>query len=163
MVQVLLQCGAFLLQVVEVTRVDFFRLWHSESNSELHSELVPSVEVAIREVRVLVLSEAFKGKNECFDFACRAASGCFDGRLVLEEEIFWVGVSVELRENSGVEAWRPRELFELCREGRGEALLRTKLMLYHVLSFLFIRVLPFFDENGLLEKPMRLRCLLYSF
>ena len=110
-----------------------------------------------------MLSEALKRKDECFDFACRAASGCFDGRFILEETIFWVGVSVELWENSRVEAWRPRELFELCRVGRGEALPRTKLMLHHVLSFLFVRVLPFFDENGLLEKPMRLRHLLYSF
>ena len=83
--------------------------------------------------------------------------------LVLEEEIFWVGVFVELREDSWVETWRPRELFELCRKRRGEALLWSKLMLHHVLSFLFVRVLPFFDEDGLLEKPVRLRHLLHGF
>ena len=80
----------------------------------------------------------------------------------VEEEIFWVRVSIVLRENSWVEAWRPRELFELCQEGRGEASLRTKLMLQHVLSILFVRILPFFDENGMLEKPVRLRRLLHS-
>ena len=51
-----------------------------------------------------MLSEALQRKNEYFDLASRAASGCFDGRFVLEEEIFWVGVSVELQENSWVEA-----------------------------------------------------------
>ena len=58
MVQVLLQGGAFMFQVVEVTRVDFFRLRRSESSSELSSELVPSVDVTIWEVGVPVLSEA---------------------------------------------------------------------------------------------------------
>ena len=104
MVQVLLQCGAFLLQVVEVTRVDFFRLRRSESSSELPSELVPSVDVTIWEVGVPVLSEALQRENECFDLASRAASGCFDGRFVLEEKVFWVGIPIELRENGGVEA-----------------------------------------------------------
>ena len=112
-----------MLQVVEVTRVDLFRLWRSESGSELPSELVPSVDVTIREVGVPVVREALQRKDECFDLASRAASGRFDGRFVLEEEIFWVGVSVELRKNSWVEPWRPRELFELCRERCGEALL----------------------------------------
>ena len=51
-----------------------------------------------------MLSEALEREDKRFDFACRAASGCFDGRFVLEEEIIWVGVSIELRENSGVEA-----------------------------------------------------------
>ena len=36
-----------LLQIVEVTRIDFFRLWHSEGSSELPSELVSSVDVTI--------------------------------------------------------------------------------------------------------------------
>ena len=49
-VQVLLQGGPFLLQVVEVTRVDFFRLRRSESSSELPSELVPGVDMTIWEV-----------------------------------------------------------------------------------------------------------------
>jgi len=61
-----------------------------------------------------MLREAFQRKNECFDLASWASSGCFNGRFVLEEEIFWVGFSVELWENSWVEAWRPREFFELC-------------------------------------------------
>ena len=110
-----------------------------------------------------MLSEALKRKDECFDFACRAASGCFDGRFILEEKIFWVGVFVELWENSGVEAWRPRELFELCGQRRAEALLRSKLMWHHVLAFLFVRVLFFFNDNGLLAEPMGLRHLLHGF
>ena len=69
-----------------------------------------------------MLCEALQQEDECFDFACRSTSGCFDGRFVLEEEIFWVGVSVELWKNSWVEAWSPRELFELYRKRRGEAL-----------------------------------------
>ena len=109
-----------------------------------------------------MLSEALERKDNRFDFACRAASECFDGRFVLVEEIFCIGVSIELRENSGVEVWRPRELFEFCRERRGEALLWSKLMMHHVLSFLFVRVLLFFDEDGLLEKPARLRRLLHG-
>ena len=80
----------------------------------------------------------------------------------LRRKSFWVGVSVELRENSGVEAWRTRELFELCGERRGEALLRSKLMWHHVLAFLFVRVL-FFNENGLLAKSLGLRRLLHGF
>ena len=110
-----------------------------------------------------MLSEALEREDKRFDFACRAASGCFDCRFVLEEEIFWVGFSIELRENGGVESWRPRELFEFCQKRHGEALLQSKLMLHHVLSFLFIRVLPFFDEDGLLEKHVRLRRLLHGF
>ena len=109
-----------------------------------------------------MLSEAFEREDKRFDFACRAASGCFDCRFVLEEEIFWVGFAIELRENGGVESGRPRELFEFCRERRGEALLWSKLMMHRVLSFLFIRVLLFFDEDGLLEKPARLRRLLHG-
>ena len=58
------------------------------------------MDVTIREVGVLVVREALQRKDECFDLARRAASGCFDGRFVLEEEIFWVGVTVKLRENS---------------------------------------------------------------
>ena len=85
-----------------------------------------------------MLSEALQREDKRFDFACRAASGCFDGRFVLEEEIFWVGVPIELRENGGVEAWRPRELFELYGERRGEALLWAKLMWHPVLAFLFV-------------------------
>ena len=96
------------------------------------------MDVATWEVGVLVLSEAFERKNEYFDFAYRAASGCFDGRFVLEEEIFWVGVSVELWKNSWVEAWRPQELFELCRERRGEALLRPVLMRHFIFTLLFV-------------------------
>ena len=61
-----------------------------------------------------MLSEALERKDNRLDFACQAASGCFDGHFVLEEEIFWIGVSIELRENSGVEAWRP--LRTLLRE-----------------------------------------------
>ena len=61
-----------------------------------------------------MLSETLEKKDNRFEFACQAASGCFDGRFVLEEEIFWIGVSIELRENSGVEAWRP--LRTLLRE-----------------------------------------------
>ena len=45
-VQVLLQVGPFLLQVVEVTRVDFFRLRRYEGSGELSSELIPGVDVA---------------------------------------------------------------------------------------------------------------------
>ena len=112
--QVFLQGRPFLLQVVEVTRVDFFRLRRSESSSELSSELVLGVDMATSEVGVPVLSEALQRKNECFDLAIGAASGRFDCSFILEEEIFWVGVSVKLREDCWVEAWRPRELFELC-------------------------------------------------
>ena len=112
-----------------------------------------------------MLSEALERKDNRFDFACRAASECFDGRFVLVEEIFCIGVSIELRENSGVEVWRPRELFEFCRERSGEALLQSKLLwlklMWHpILAFLFVRVLLFFDEDRLLENPLRLRCLL---
>ena len=85
-----------MLQVVEVTRVDFFRLRRSERSSELPSELVLGVDVATSEVGVPVLSEALQRKNECFDLASWAASGCFDGRFILEEEVFWVGVPIEL-------------------------------------------------------------------
>ena len=138
-------------------------LWCSEGSDELFEVSVlrkARVDVPTREVGVPVLSEALQRKNECFDLAIRATSGRFDCSFILEEGIFWVGVSVKLREDCWVEAWRPRELFELCRERRGEALLRSKLMLHYVLSFLFIRVLVFFDEDGLLEKPARLVHLL---
>ena len=107
-----------------------------------------------------MLSETLEKKDNRFEFACQAASGCFDGRFVLEEEIFWVGVPIELWENGGVQAWRPQELFELCRERHGEALLRSRLLLHHELSFLFVRVL-FFNESGLLPKPLGLRRLLH--
>ena len=73
------------------------------------------MDVVTRQDGVPMLSEAFERKDECFDFACRAASGCFDVLIVHEEEIFWVGVSVELRENSEVDAWRPREFFRTMR------------------------------------------------
>ena len=114
-----------------------------------------------------MLSEALQREDKCFDFACRATSGCFDGRFVLEEKVFWVGIPIELRENGGVEAWGPRELFELCGERRGEALLRvkvlrSKLLWHHVLAFLFVRVLFFFNDNGLLAEPMWLRRLLHG-
>ena len=125
------------------------------------------MDMAASEVGVPMLSEALEREDQRFDFACRATSGCLDCCFVLEDEIFWIGVSVELRENSGVEAWRLRELFELCGERRGEVLLwmklsRTKVMWHHVLAFLFVRVLLFFDEDGLLEKPVRLRRLLHG-
>jgi len=92
--------------------------------------------------------------------------GCFNGRFVLEEEIFWVGFPIELWKNGGVEAWWPRELFEFYREGSREVLLwmkllRTEVMWHHVLAFLFVRELFSFDENRLLAKPLRLRCLLH--
>ena len=96
-----------MLQVVEVTCVDFFRLRHSEGSGELSSELVPCVDVSIREVGVPMLTEALQREDERFYFACHAAPGCFDGLFVLEEEIFWVGVSIELWENGGVESWWP--------------------------------------------------------
>ena len=58
-----------------------------------------------------------------------------------------------------------RELFEFYREGRGEVLLwmllRTKLVRYHILAILFVRVL-IFDEDGLLVKPLRLWRLLHA-
>ena len=95
-VKVLLQGGPFLLQVVEVTGVDYFRLRRPKRSSELPSELIPSVDVSIWKVGIPVLSKAFQRKDECFDLASRAASGCFDGRFVLEEEVFWVGVPIEL-------------------------------------------------------------------
>ena len=128
---------------MEVASVDFFKLRRSEGSGELSSELIPGVDVATWEVRVPMLSEALQREDKRFDFACRASSGCFDGRFVLEEEVFWVGIPIELRENGGVEAWRPQELFELCRERRGEALLRakvlrSKLLWHHVLAFLFV-------------------------
>ena len=112
-----------------------------------------------------MLCEALQQEDECFDFACRSASGCFDGRFVLEEEIFWVGVPIELWENGGVEAWWPRELFEFYGERCGKVLqqtklLRTKLMWHPVIAFLFVRVL-FFNESGLLPKPLGLRRLLH--
>ena len=43
-----------------------------------------------------MLCEALQREDECFDFACRSTSRCFDGRFVLEEEVFWVGVPIEL-------------------------------------------------------------------
>ena len=52
-----------------------------------------------------MLSEALQREDERLYFACHAASGCFNGLFVLEEEIFWVGVSIELWENGGVESW----------------------------------------------------------
>ena len=67
-------------------------------------ELVPGVDVAAWDVGVPMLSEALERKDNRLDFACQAASGCFDGRFVFAEEIFWIGVSIELRENGGVEA-----------------------------------------------------------
>ena len=100
--------------------------------------MVPGVDVTIWEVGVPVLSEALQRENECFDLASRAASSCFDGHFVLKEEIFWVEVSIELRENSWVEAWRPWELLDLCRERCGEALLWPVLMRHHVFAFLFV-------------------------
>ena len=114
-----------------------------------------------------MLSEALQRENECFDLARRAASSCFNGRFVLEEEVFWVGIPIELQENGGVEAWWPRELFEFYGERCGEVLLwmklsRTKVMWHHVLAFLFVRVLFSFNENGLLAKPLRLRRLLHG-
>ena len=48
-----------------------------------------------------------QGKNEGFDLASGASSGCFDCRFVLEEEFSGVGVSVILRENGRVESWWP--------------------------------------------------------
>ena len=48
------------------------------------------------EVGVPMLSEALEREDKRFDFACRAASGCFDCRFVLEEEVFWVGVTIKL-------------------------------------------------------------------
>jgi len=85
--------------------------------------------------------------------------GCFNGRFVLEEEIFWVGFPIELWRNGGVEAWWPRELFEFYRERCGDVLLwmellRTKLVWHPIFAFLFVRIPFFVDENGLLAKPM---------
>ena len=112
-----------------------------------------------------MLCEALQREDECFDFACRSTSRCFDGRFVLEEEVFWVGVPIELWWDGEVEAWRPRELFEFDREGRGEVFLwmklsRTKVLWHHVLAILFVREL-FSNENGLLVKPLRMRRLLH--
>ena len=44
--------------------------------------------MATWEVGVPMLNETLKREDKCFNFACRAASECFDGRFVLEEEIF---------------------------------------------------------------------------
>ena len=85
-----------------------------------------------------MLSEALQRKNECFDLACWTASGCFDCCFILEEEFFWVGVSVKLREDSWVEAWRPLELFEFCRKRSAKAFLRPMLMWHYIFAFLFI-------------------------
>ena len=85
-----------------------------------------------------MLSEALQQEEKCFYFACRAAPGSFDDRFVLEEEIFWVGVSVKLRDDCWVEAWGPWELFELCRERRAKALLWMMLMWHYIFAFLFI-------------------------
>ena len=81
---------------MEGTGTDFFRLRRSEGSGELSSELVPSVDVSSREIGVPMLSEALQREDERFYFASRAASGCFNGRFILEEEIFWVGVPIEL-------------------------------------------------------------------
>ena len=113
-----------------------------------------------------MLSEAFQREDKCFYFACRAASRSFDGHFVLEEEVFRIGFPIKLRENGGVEVWWPRELFEFYGERRDEVLLwmkllQMKMMWYHVLAFLFVRVLFSFNENGLLAKPLRLRRLLH--
>ena len=83
-VQILLQRRSFLLQVVEGTGTDFFRLRRSEGSGELSSELVPSVDVSSREIGVPMLSEALQREDERFYFASRAASRRFDGRFVLE-------------------------------------------------------------------------------
>jgi hypothetical protein len=61
--------------------------------------------------------------------------------------------------------WRPRDLFKFYGEGCGGILLWVmllwaKLVWYHVLAFLFVRVLVF-DEGGLTAKPLRLRHLLH--
>ena len=96
------------------------------------------MDVAGWEIGVLVLSGALQRKNECFDLASRAASGRFVCCFILEEEIFWVGVSVKLWEDCWVEAWRPRELFELRRERRAKALLWPMLMRYYLFAFLFV-------------------------
>ena len=113
-----------------------------------------------------MLSEAFERKDKRFDFACRAASGCFDCRFIIEDEIFWVGVPIELWENGGVEAWWPWEPFEFYGERCGEVLLmklsRMKVMWHHVLAFLFIRVLFSFYDNWFLAKPLRSRRLLHG-
>ena len=125
------------------------------------------MDMAASEVGVPMLSKALEREDERFYFACRATSGCFDGRFVLEEEIFWVGVPIELWENGGVQAWRPQELFELYGERRGEALLwskllRLNLMWHHILAFLFVRVLFSLNDNWLLAKPLGLRRLLHG-
>ena len=114
-----------------------------------------------------MLSEAFEQEDKCFDFACRAASGCFDCHFVLEEEIFWVRFSIQLRENGWVESGRPRDLFKFYGERSCEVLLwakllRTKLMWHPVLAFLFIRVLFSFYDNWFLAKPLRSRHLLHG-
>ena len=114
-----------------------------------------------------MLSEALQRKEKCFYFASGAASGCFNCCFVLEEEIFWVGVPIVLWENGGVESWWPRELFEFYGERSGEVLLRTKLlrtkmMWYHVLAFLFVLVLFSLNDNWLLAKPLGLRRLLHG-
>ena len=115
--------------------------------------------MATWEIREPVLSEALQRKNERFDLASWTASGCFDCCFILEEKFFWVRVSIKLREDSWVEAWRPLELFEFCQKRSAKALLRLMLMQHYIFSFLFIRVQLFFDDNGLVAKPLGLRRL----
>ena len=104
-----------------------------------------------------MLSESLQREDECFYFASRATYGRFDGCFVLEEEIFWIRVPIELWEDGWVETWRPRDLFEFYGEGGGGVLLWVmllwaKLVWYLVLVFLFVRVLVF-GEGGCLRSP----------
>ena len=106
-----------------------------------------------------MLCEALQREDECFDFACRSTSRCFDGRFVLEEEFSWIGVSIILWENGRVEACRPLDLFEFHREGGAEASSVLPMLLLHhsVFAFFFARVHFFLDDDESWAKPDGLR------
>ena len=66
-VQIFLQRRFFLLQVVEGTGIDLFRLRRSECSGELYSELVPSVHVSSQKIGVPMLGEALQRSSCSFN------------------------------------------------------------------------------------------------
>ena len=139
--EVLLQVGAPLLEVVEVAGCDFVELHCPKCGNQLRLQLVPCADVTIREVGVPVLCEFIQGMDKGFSFACEAPSGCLDGGFVLEKELSRVRLSVILRKDCRVESRWPLELFELRGERGAEASVGPSLLLlYHFCTRLLLRL-----------------------